>query len=104
MPSLTIVDRQGKAHAIAPEAGSSIVEIIRDAGFNELLAVCGGGCSCKTCHVCVVGDTAGLPGEAENDLLDSSDHRTSSSRLSCRSNSHRNRRTDRAHHPRGLSY
>lgn len=81
MPSLTIVDRQGKAHAIEPEAGSSIMEIMRDAGFNELLAVWGGGCSCKTCHV---GDTGpGLPGEAENDLLDSSDHRTSSSRLSC---------------------
>jgi 2Fe-2S ferredoxin len=50
-----------------------------------LLALCGGCCSCATCHV-FVDDAAGqLPAmsEDENDLLDSSDHRAANSRLSC---------------------
>jgi 2Fe-2S ferredoxin len=62
------------------------MEIIRDSGFDELLALCGGCCSCATCHVYADPSFAGaLPAmsEDENDLLDSSDHRTGESRLSC---------------------
>jgi 2Fe-2S ferredoxin len=60
------------------------MEIARDAGFDELVALCGGCCSCATCHVFIEGDVdPGPPGEDENDLLDSSDHRTGRSRLSC---------------------
>jgi len=29
------------------------METICDNGFDELLALCGGGCSCATCHVYV---------------------------------------------------
>lgn len=62
------------------------MEAIRDAGNDELLALCGGCCSCATCHVHV--DEAWIaklpPMTAdENDLLDSSDHRSATSRLSC---------------------
>ncbi|MCA3254575.1 MAG: 2Fe-2S iron-sulfur cluster binding domain-containing protein, partial [Alphaproteobacteria bacterium] len=50
------------------------------------LALCGGCCSCATCHV-LVDDAwtaaAGGPNADENDLLDSSDHRGPTSRLSC---------------------
>src|SRR3546814_17336221 len=62
------------------------MEVIRDAGFDELLALCGGCCSCATCHVFVDEAWADkLPpvGEDENDLLDSSSHRNANSRLSC---------------------
>ena len=62
------------------------MEVIRDAGFDELLALCGGCCSCATCHVFVDEAWADkLPpvGEDENDLLDSSSHRNATSRLSC---------------------
>jgi len=62
------------------------MENIRDNGFDELLALCGGCCSCATCHVHVdPADIAKLEpmGEDENDLLDSSDHRTEYSRLGC---------------------
>jgi 2Fe-2S ferredoxin len=62
------------------------MEAIRDAGIDELLALCGGCCSCATCHVFVDPDFADLlptMTEDENDLLDSSDHRTAASRLSC---------------------
>ena len=86
MAKLIVVNRSGEEQAVEAESGLSVMEIIRDNGFDELLALCGGCCSCATCHVYVDPAFAGsLPGvsEDENDLLDSSDHRNETSRLSC---------------------
>ena len=86
MPSLTVVTREGTESVVEASTGLSVMEVIRDAGFDELLALCGGCCSCATCHVYVdPAFTDKLPemSEDENDLLDSSDHRTAESRLSC---------------------
>jgi 2Fe-2S ferredoxin len=71
---------------IEGQSGLSLMEVIRDAGIEEVLALCGGCCSCATCHVYVDSTFAErLPpiGEDENDLLDSSDNRRQESRLSC---------------------
>lgn len=86
MPVLIVVDRAGREKAVEGDAGLSVMEVIRDNGFDELLALCGGCCSCATCHVYVDEDwtaKVGGPGEDESDLLDSSDHREPNSRLSC---------------------
>lgn len=86
MPKLIVVTREGEESTFEGEAGLSVMEIIRDNGVDELLALCGGCCSCATCHVHVDPDFAGqlpLMSEDENDLLDSSDHRNATSRLSC---------------------
>jgi 2Fe-2S ferredoxin len=86
MAQLIVVTRDGTEKAIEAQAGLSVMEIIRDAGFDELLALCGGCCSCATCHVHIDADSAdGLPAmsEDENDLLDSSSFRNETSRLSC---------------------
>lgn len=86
MPEIFVTTRDGREHAVPAEPGLSVMEIVRDAGFDELLALCGGSCSCATCHVYVAeADLARLPavGGDEDDLLDSSEHRTASSRLSC---------------------
>jgi ferredoxin, 2Fe-2S len=86
MAQLIVVSRDGTEKAIEAKAGLSVMEIIRDAGFDELLALCGGCCSCATCHVHVDSaftDIAGKMSEDENDLLDSSSHRDDASRLSC---------------------
>lgn len=86
MPKLIVVDRQGAERAVEGESGLSVMEVIRDSGFDELLALCGGCCSCATCHVYVgPGFERVLPAVSadEDDLLDSSDHRTPESRLSC---------------------
>ena len=86
MAKLIVTTRDGTEHEIEGQAGLSVMEIIRDAGFDELLALCGGCCSCATCHVHVdaaFASTVDPMGEDENDLLDSSDHRDESSRLSC---------------------
>ena len=84
MPKLTVVTRDGAENSVDGETGLSVMEVIRDAGFDELLALCGGCCSCATCHVFVEpGFDLPAMGEDENELLDSSDHRQSNSRLSC---------------------
>ena len=86
MTKLVVVDRQGAEKEVDATEGVSVMEAIRDNGFDELLALCGGCCSCATCHVYVdpaFADKLPAISEDENDLLDSSDHRTEASRLSC---------------------
>jgi 2Fe-2S ferredoxin len=86
MPKLTIVRRTGAETIVEAASGQSLMEAIRGAGEEELLALCGGCCSCATCHIYVDDDYLKLlpPVSAdENDLLDSSVHRTTRSRLSC---------------------
>lgn len=86
MPKITVVNQTGESSEVEAEAGQSLMEAIRDNGFDELLALCGGCCSCATCHVHIDASFADkLPemSEDENDLLDSSDHRNEASRLSC---------------------
>ena len=86
MPQIVVVTRDGAENTVQAENGLSVMEVIRDAGFDELLALCGGACSCATCHVHVdpaFADVLPPMSEDENDLLDSSDHRNETSRLSC---------------------
>lgn len=86
MPKLTVVTREGQESTVEADNGLSVMEVIRDAGFDELLALCGGCCSCATCHIYIDGEWADKLAplsEDENDLLDSSDHRNETSRLSC---------------------
>ncbi|SEJ99010.1 ferredoxin, 2Fe-2S [Sphingobium sp. AP50] len=84
--TLIVTDRDGKEQIIAGQTGMSLMELLRDAGFDEVLALCGGCCSCATCHIYVdPAFTESLPalGSDEDDLLDSSPFRTANSRLSC---------------------
>ena len=86
MPQLIVVNRDGNETPVEARAGYSVMEVIRDNGFDELLALCGGCCSCATCHVHVDPEwLERLPprGADEDDLLDSSDHKQANSRLSC---------------------
>jgi 2Fe-2S ferredoxin len=86
MPELIVITREGTEQTLEAESGLSVMEVIRDAGIDELLALCGGCCSCATCHVHVdPAFAAKLPPvtDDESDLLDGSTHRTEHSRLSC---------------------
>lgn len=86
MPKLIVTLRDGEEREIEGAAGLSVMEVIRDAGVDEILALCGGCCSCATCHIHVDPEFAAkLPAvtEDENDLLDSSSSRDEYSRLSC---------------------
>jgi ferredoxin, 2Fe-2S len=86
MPKMIVVTREGQEQVIEAESGLSVMEVIRDNGIDELMALCGGCCSCATCHVHVdpaFKDKLPTMSADENDLLDSSDHRDENSRLSC---------------------
>lgn len=86
MPKLTVTTRSGVKCTVEVETGRSLMEVLRDNGFDDIPALCGGCCSCGTCHVYIDSDfTERLPPMSgdEKDLLDSSEHRTAQSRLSC---------------------
>ena len=86
MAKLTVVTRDDKRLEIEAPVEQSVMESIRDAGIDELMAICGGCMSCATCHVYV--DERYLSvvqprSEDEEELLSSSDGVTACSRLSC---------------------
>jgi 2Fe-2S ferredoxin len=86
MPQITVINQSGEETTVEATTGRTLMETIRDNGFDELLALCGGCCSCATCHVHIdpsFMDKMPKLSEDENDLLDSSDHRNEFSRLSC---------------------
>jgi len=86
MPQLHVIDRSGEEKTVDVESGLTVMEAIRDNGFDELLALCGGCCSCATCHIHVDAafmDKLPAMNEDEDDLLDSSAFRDEHSRLAC---------------------
>ncbi|MGJ3626122.1 2Fe-2S iron-sulfur cluster-binding protein [Sphingomonas sp. MMS24-JH45] len=83
---LIVVTRDGEERELDGDTGLSVMEVIRDGGIDKVLALCGGCCSCATCHVHVdpaFADRLPPMSEDENDLLDSSSTRDANSRLSC---------------------
>lgn len=84
MRKLNVVTRVGEEHTIAASPGLTLMEALREAGIDEILALCGGACACATCHIYLEGPHDLPPmSDDENDLLDSSAFRTELSRLSC---------------------
>lgn len=78
--------REGSEHAIEGKSGHSVMEVIRENLSESPFAICGGNCSCATCHIYVAAEfLERLPpmSDDENDILDGSNHRAARSRLSC---------------------
>jgi 2Fe-2S ferredoxin len=85
MTRLIVVTREGMEQVIESQPGPSVMKIIHD-NAGDLLALCGGSCSCATCHVHVdpqFWDRLPPMSEDERDLVDLLDHRSETSRLSC---------------------
>jgi len=85
MPLMRVVDRNGIEHEIEARAGLKVMENLRELDYG-VAAVCGGMCSCATCHVYV--DPAWvdrLPASMsdERELLSELSHAQDNSRLSC---------------------
>ena len=82
---ILLTDREGGTHDVDGESGMKLMEAIRDID-NSVEAICGGLCSCATCHVYVEPDWFRRLSPIEDDeeeLLDSLEGRRDVSRLSC---------------------
>jgi 2Fe-2S ferredoxin len=85
MAELVIVDRDGKEHRVAGKVGVSVMETLRELDYG-VAAICGGMCSCATCHVYVDPAFADkLPAKQgdEQELLQELSGYKPTSRLSC---------------------
>lgn len=87
MSTITVVNTQGDSTNVELTPGLSLMELLRDEGFDEIMAMCGGCCSCATCHVHISLEQAGTLPPVEEDeemLLENTDsYDAEKSRLSC---------------------
>ena len=85
MALLRVVDRDGVEHEVEARTGLKVMENLRELDYG-VAAICGGMCSCATCHVYVDPDwQARLPAmmSDERELLSELTHYQENSRLSC---------------------
>ena len=86
MVKLVVTDREGQVVEVQGHAGISVMENIRELD-NSVDAICGGLCSCATCHVYIDPGWFGkLPPRGEEEALlvgDSANYDHERSRLSC---------------------
>jgi ferredoxin, 2Fe-2S len=85
MALMRVVDRDGIEHEIEARTGLKVMENLRELDYG-VAAICGGMCSCATCHVYVDADWVDrLPAAMsdERELLSELAHTEDNSRLSC---------------------
>ena len=85
MALLRVVDRDGVEHEVDAKPGLKVMETLRELDYG-VAAICGGMCSCATCHVYVDAEwVAKLPAPMsdESDMLGDLTSRRANSRLSC---------------------
>jgi 2Fe-2S ferredoxin len=87
MPRVNFTTPAGEAIEVDSRTGSTVMEAAVKHGVPGIVAECGGGLSCATCHVYVAAefaDAAGTAGDFEDEMLeDAVAERRPSSRLSC---------------------
>ncbi len=89
MPDITVVDSQGKTSTLQYTAPANLMELLKEAGYEEIAALCGGSCSCATCHLWLdepQSACAQFPAKESNEaeLLElADDFNEQKSRLSC---------------------
>ena len=85
MGIIKVKDRNGITHDLKADLGSTIMEIIRDAGL-DIEAACGGCCACATCHVYITNDKIQKLTPMDDDeesMLDQAFDVDKNSRLGC---------------------
>jgi ferredoxin, 2Fe-2S len=86
MAIIVATDRTGKVHRIEAQTGISVMLNLKDNGGLDVAAICGGCCSCATCHVYVAAEWLGRldpPDVSERELVEDSFYPRPESRLSC---------------------
>ena len=85
MINIKVTDLDGQVHEIQAREGDSLMEALREHEWG-VPAVCGGLCSCGTCHVYLDSEWQNKVNPAdsdERDLLGEFDTTRENSRLSC---------------------
>jgi len=86
MAVINVTNRAGQTQAITGKVGNTLMEILRDADM-DVEAICGGCCSCATCHVFIDDAWAGkVPARTadETELVEQTNsYQPANSRLSC---------------------
>lgn len=87
MSKILVTDLQGDTREVEIKSGWSLMELLREEGYDDILAMCGGSCSCATCHVHIrnSGEFDLPPMEEDEEMLvtDSDAFHAERSRLSC---------------------
>lgn len=87
MPSIVFVQADATRRDVAAASGTSVMRAATDAGIDGMIADCGGGLACATCHVLLDPadfDRLPSPEPAEEDMLTlTALERQPTSRLSC---------------------
>lgn len=87
MPSITFVSADGSEEKVVAVEKSTLMQTALDEGVDGIVADCGGGCACATCH-CYIDErwleVVGPANEFEEEMLDATAaERKANSRLSC---------------------
>ena len=85
MALLRVIDRDGQEHEVEAKAGLKVMENLRELDYG-VAAICGGMCSCATCHIYVDPEWLSrlpAPMSDERELLTELAHTQDNSRLSC---------------------
>jgi 2Fe-2S ferredoxin len=86
MPAIHFILADGTRRSLDAQEGWTVMEVAREAGVPGILAECGGGALCATCHVHLEPEwlpIAGRATETEDMLLELAPGRDGASRLSC---------------------
>jgi 2Fe-2S ferredoxin len=86
MAKIHVTDREGRKLDVEAREGLTLMEPLRDVA-DGIEALCGGMCSCSTCHIFVDPDWTGKltpPRDDELELLEGTEcYRQGESRLAC---------------------
>lgn len=84
MAAITFVEHSGQQHTVEAEPGTNLMEAATLNMVPGVIGMCGGICSCATCH-CYVPASAGAPEASDGELamLEGNPHRKANSRLGC---------------------
>lgn len=82
---LNVIDRDGVEHAVDAAPRATLMEALRELEYG-VAAICGGMCSCATCHVYIAPEWADKLSEQQGDereLVAELPDRKPTSRLAC---------------------
>ena len=82
----TYIQPDGAEHAVSVAEGTTLMEAALFNGVDGIQGLCGGICSCATCHVALdqaTYDSLEPANEGEQEMIEQLDDRVATSRLGC---------------------